>query len=160
MSKKVHLQVAALPFRQDEEGMLVLMVTSRTRGRWILPKGNPIKGQRPYQVAEIEALEEAGVIGRAHRVPVGAYAYDHLNDDGGLRSSKVDVYPLLVIKQQDDWKEKDQRKFKWLSLKTAAERADDAELSVLLQNLNRSKAKTLRQIAQNLSKACLSMKAS
>lgn len=160
MPRKVHFQVAALPFRQDDEGVLVLMVTSRTRGRWILPKGNPIEGQRPYQVAEIEALEEAGVSGLAYRRSVGAYLYDHVNDDGRLRPSKVAVYPLLVMREQDDWKEKDQRKVKWLPLKSAAARADDAELGALLQDLARSKAKTLRQIAQDLSRVSLSKKAS
>ena len=60
MPSKFHRQVAALPFRQDEDGVHLLMVTSRTRKRWILPKGNPIKGLAPNKVAEVEALEEAG----------------------------------------------------------------------------------------------------
>ncbi|MBT6314129.1 MAG: NUDIX hydrolase [Alphaproteobacteria bacterium] len=153
MPSKFHRQVAALPFRQDEDGVHLLMVTSRTRKRWILPKGNPIKGLAPNKVAEVEALEEAGVVGSACDKAIGAYAYDHLNDDGSIRPSKVAVYPLLVTGQKDDWKEKDQRTIKWIPLKRAAKRADDEELSVLLEELAQSDAKALRRIANNLKKA-------
>jgi len=150
---KFHRQVAALPFRQDEDGVHLLMVTSRTRKRWILPKGNPIKGLAPNKVAEVEALEEAGVVGSACSKAIGTYAYDHLNYDGSIRPSKVAVYPLLVTEQKDDWKEKDQRSIKWIPLKRAAKRADDEELSVLLEALAQSDAKALRRIANDLKKA-------
>ena len=153
MPSKFHRQVAALPFRQDEDGVHLLMVTSRTRNRWILPKGNPIKGLTPSKTAEVEALEEAGVVGRACRKAIGAYAYDHLNDDGSIRPSKVAVYPLLVTNQKDDWKEKDERSVKWVPLKRAAKRADDEELSVLLESLAQYGAKALRRIADDLKKA-------
>lgn len=153
MTSKFHRQVAALPFRQDEDGVHLLMVTSRTRKRWILPKGNPIKGLAPNKVAEVEALEEAGVVGLACPKAIGAYAYDHLNDDGSIRPSKVAVYPLLVTEQMDDWKEKNQRTIKWVPLKRAAKRADDKELSALLKALAQSDAKALRRIADDLKKA-------
>lgn len=153
MPSKFHRQVAALPFRQDEDGVHLLMVTSRTRKRWILPKGNPIKGLAPNKVAEVEALEEAGVVGSACSKAIGTYAYDHLNYDGSIRPSKVAVYPLLVTEQKDDWKEKDQRSIKWIPLKRAAKRADDEELSVLLEALAQSDAKALRRIANDLKKA-------
>ena len=153
MPSKFHRQVAALPFRQDEDGVHLLMVTSRTRKRWILPKGNPIKGLAPNKVAEVEALEEAGVVGSACSKAIGAYVYDHLNYDGSIRPSKVAVYPLLVTEQKDDWKEKDQRSIKWIPLKRAAKRADDEELSVLLEALAQSDAKALRRIANDLKKA-------
>ena len=153
MPSKFHRQVAALPFRQDEDGVHLLMVTSRTRKRWILPKGNPIKGLAPNKVAEVEALEEAGVVGSAWSKAIGAYAYDHLNYDGSIRPSKVAVYPLLVTEQKDDWKDKDQRSIKWIPLKRAAKRADDEELSVLLEALAQSDAKALRRIANDLKKA-------
>ncbi len=151
MPSKYHRQVAALPFRQDEDGVHLLMVTSRTRNRWILPKGNPIKGMTAHEVAETEALEEAGVVGQASPKPIGDYAYDHLNDDGSIRPSKVAVYPLLVTKQEKDWKEKNERTVKWVPLERAAKRADDEELSVLLKDLAKSKA--LKRIASGLKKA-------
>ena len=34
-------QVAALPWRETERGVEVMLITSRDTGRWILPKGWP-----------------------------------------------------------------------------------------------------------------------
>lgn len=53
-------QIAALPVHWDKNGKLrVLMVTSRDRGRWVMPKGWQMDGKKPWRAAEIEALEEA-----------------------------------------------------------------------------------------------------
>jgi ADP-ribose pyrophosphatase YjhB (NUDIX family) len=46
----------------------VLLVTSRETGRWIIPKGGPIKGFKPAKTAAREAYEDAGAL---------AYAYDY-----------------------------------------------------------------------------------
>ncbi len=60
--RSVAKQIAALPFHWDKNGKLrVLMVTSRDRGRWVMPKGWTIDGKKPWQAAKLEALEEAGV---------------------------------------------------------------------------------------------------
>ena len=55
-------QVAAIPFRLDEHGDIeVMLVTSRTTKRFIVPKGWPMKGKSGRKAAMIEAQEEAGV---------------------------------------------------------------------------------------------------
>ena len=55
-------QVAALPWRIDSDGKLrVLLVTSRTNGKWMLPKGWPMSGKSAGQAAGIEAKQEGGV---------------------------------------------------------------------------------------------------
>ncbi|HEX2018774.1 MAG TPA: NUDIX hydrolase, partial [Aurantimonas sp.] len=69
-------QFAALPFRTDADGVEVLLVTSRDTGRWVIPKGWPMKNRRPHRAAAIEAFEEAGVVGKASKVPMGTYDYD------------------------------------------------------------------------------------
>src|SRR5215217_8319560 len=70
-------QVAALPLRQDEAGRVrVLLVTSRDTGRWVLPKGWPMKGRKPHRAAEREAFEEAGLVGRVRKRALGSYAYE------------------------------------------------------------------------------------
>ena len=57
-------QVAALPWRRDAKGRLVvLLVTSRTNHKWMLPKGWPMPGKSDPETASIEAHEEAGVSG-------------------------------------------------------------------------------------------------
>src|SRR6185437_4781462 len=70
-------QVAALCWRRGPaQGRLeVLLVTSLTARRWILPKGWPEPNLTLAQSAAREALEEAGVVGEINTVPVGCYHY-------------------------------------------------------------------------------------
>ena len=58
------IQSAALPWRLSEGGTReVMLLTSRETGRWVIPKGWPMKGRKPAEVASQEAYEEAGLIG-------------------------------------------------------------------------------------------------
>ena len=57
------IQHAAICVRRDADGDKVLLVTSMDTGRWIPPKGHPEPGLSGGEVAQAEALEEAGVIG-------------------------------------------------------------------------------------------------
>ncbi|MEM1008346.1 MAG: hypothetical protein AAGJ35_05020 [Myxococcota bacterium] len=52
------------------------MVTSRDRGRWVMPKGWTMDGTKPWQAAKIEALEEAGAVGFVSDEEIGTYHYD------------------------------------------------------------------------------------
>ena len=65
-------QYGVLPYRVDGEGGLeILLITSKERRRWVIPKGNPIPFFLNYESAAREAFEEAGVEGRVATVPVG-----------------------------------------------------------------------------------------
>ena len=51
-------QVAAIPYRIGHDGRVeVLLLTSGETRRWVIPKGWPMRGQKPRYVAEREALE-------------------------------------------------------------------------------------------------------
>ena len=87
-------QFAALPWRRNADGEVeVLMITSRDTRRWVIPKGWPIKGIKSPKSAAQEAFEEAGVIGKVRKSPVGAYAYDHAWPPAARR---VAVFALAV----------------------------------------------------------------
>src|SRR5258708_38760856 len=59
------VQYAALPYRRRGNVRTeVMLVTSLRRGRWIIPKGWPMKRRAPHASAALEALEEAGVVGQ------------------------------------------------------------------------------------------------
>jgi hypothetical protein len=65
--------------------------------------------------AAIEAREEAGVVGKVHRKPIGKYTYwKRLADQ--FRLVEVEVYPLEVSRQLETWREKQTRQMAWLSL--------------------------------------------
>ena len=69
-------QIAAMPIRRVADGSAeILLVTSRTTQRWIVPKGWPIKGLKDHDAAAREAFEEAGVVGRISEKPAGRYTY-------------------------------------------------------------------------------------
>ncbi|TIX93947.1 MAG: NUDIX hydrolase, partial [Mesorhizobium sp.] len=69
-------QVAAIPFRLSEHGNVeVMLVTSISTMRFIVPKGWPMKGKSGRKAATIEAQEEAGVLGKTLKQPAGTYSY-------------------------------------------------------------------------------------
>ena len=87
-------QIGALCYREGGNGLEVLLITSRRTRRWIGPKGWPIKKKKPWEVAVIEAAEEAGVTGRVQHQRIGHF--DYVKDLGSGRSvvCRVAVYPL------------------------------------------------------------------
>jgi 8-oxo-dGTP pyrophosphatase MutT (NUDIX family) len=135
-------QVAALPLRWNDQGRLrILMVTSRCTGRWVMPKGWTMEGMEPWRAAEIEALEEAGVVGRISRQPIGDYHYAKVLDDGSRIPCRVTLFPLVVQNLKRRWKERDQRKRRWFSVKGAARAVDEPGLMEILAGLREKPGK-------------------
>jgi 8-oxo-dGTP pyrophosphatase MutT (NUDIX family) len=127
-------QYAALCFRYRDEAKVVevLVMTSRESGRWVIPKGWPMKKKEPHDTAATEAMEEAGVRGQVRKEPVGRYTYLKLLDDGDVAPTIVDVFQLQVTKQTDSFKEKGQRILAWVTPEEAARRVREIELKSLL----------------------------
>lgn len=135
-------QIAAIPMRWTDEGELrILMVTSRDTGRWVLPKGWIMDGKKPWQAAEIEALEEAGVVGHISSERLGVYSYNKTDDGIPDINCRVRVYPMIVERLRRNWKERHQRKRHWFSAKGAAKAVDEPELKEVLRSLARKPRK-------------------
>jgi 8-oxo-dGTP pyrophosphatase MutT (NUDIX family) len=128
-------QYAAVPWRMRDGFLEVMLVTSRRRGRWIVPKGWQVAGCTPSQSAEREAFEEAGVIGRAASEPIGSYRYSRPRDDGSLEQRHVTVFGLYVLETLLNWLEKGQRKRQWWPIAEACEVVDEPGLAELLKTL-------------------------
>lgn len=112
-------QYGAIPFRVTPRGTEVLLVTTRTKGRWSVPKGWPIKDHPPHKTAEIEAMEEAGLRGEAELVPVGRFTNKRLKRGQPIRC-KVDLFPFRVLGEFEQWPEQLQRRRQWVDASTAA----------------------------------------
>jgi 8-oxo-dGTP pyrophosphatase MutT (NUDIX family) len=131
----MRVQYGALPYRLKKGGGVeVLLITSRTRGRWIIPKGWPIKGLTPSGSAAREAYEEAGVRGRIGKKPLGRFIYDKgLNDGGGFVVCEVTVFPLEVTRQLKSWPEIEQRETRWIAAGDATTLTDEDGLRPILE---------------------------
>ncbi|QFT64560.1 NUDIX domain-containing protein [Roseivivax halotolerans] len=145
-------QIAALPLKFKKDGSVeVLMVTSRDSGRWVMPKGWEMDGKKPWRAAEIEALEEAGVLGHIGNDAIGMYRYAKVMDDGSIVPCHVRVYPMIVERLKRRWKERDERKRRWFTPKQAAKRVAEADLAALLMSLSTKPRK--QPIVRDLLKA-------
>lgn len=130
-------QVAALPTRTMAAGVEVLLITSRETRRWIIPKGWPVKGVKDHQVAAHEAFEEAGVKGRVHRKPTGAYTYQKRFADH-VEPCRVMVYRLDVEKQLSSWRERAQRRRQWFTVAEAADHVSEPALASMILGIGRN----------------------
>lgn len=126
------VQVAALPWRRKDDGVEVLLVTSRDTGRWVLPKGWPEDREDLYMAAAREAAEEAGVDGAVSRLEIGRYFYDKLQRSGAEWRCEVLVFPLEVARLAEKWPEKKRRRREWFPAAEAAKRVREADLAELI----------------------------
>lgn len=124
-------QFAALPWRLRSR-VEILLVTSRETRRWVLPKGWPMKGRSPAAAAAQEALEEAGVAGHIAKAPVGAYTYFKRMPNGATFACHVDVFPLEVVEERKNWREKAERTRRWFSAEDAASLVEESELGEVI----------------------------
>ncbi len=128
-------QIAALPVRRAEDGSLrVLLLTSRETRRWVIPKGWPMKGLKDHEAAAQEAREEAGIVGRIHKQPVGSYRY-WKRRTAHFDLCTVRVYLLEVERQLKTWREKGQREARWFTIDEAAALVDEPGLSDAIRRL-------------------------
>jgi len=128
-------QVAALPLMVGEDGVVrVLLLTSRETKRWNIPKGWPMKGRSGGEAAAKEALDEAGLVGRPSKKPIGSYTY-FKRRDAHFDFCRVDVYLLPLDKQRKSWREKGQRDAQWFTLQEAAALVEEPGLVGLLNDL-------------------------
>lgn len=107
----------------------MLLVTSRSGKRWIVPKGIVERELTPAESAAKEAWEEAGVLGVLSPDPIGSYRYAKW---GG--TCTVEVFVLDVEEAADQWPEPHRRR-RWVGAAEAAEALREPELRALVLRL-------------------------
>lgn len=139
---KVIRQVAALPYRSSgpalDAPVSVLLVTTRETKRWVIPKGNLATGNAPHVAAAEEAWEEAGVEGAVCPVPLGTFRYRKRKGSGASLMADVEVFPLSVTRELNEWPEKAERERRWYSLAQAAAVVDEPDLADLIRSFGAS----------------------
>jgi len=131
-------QCAALAYVESDGCALVLLVTTRGRGRWTIPKGWPKQGIPGAETAAREAFEEGGVAGKVGSKPLGTYEYTKRLHVFAWIRCRVEVYCLHVDRQFLSWPEKPSRSFLWVELGKAAELVRERQLADVLRSFPQS----------------------
>jgi 8-oxo-dGTP pyrophosphatase MutT (NUDIX family) len=132
-------QYAALPWRILGDGVEILLASSRDTRRWVIPKGWPMKGRKPYMTAAIEAQEEAGLKGKIEKTKIGSFHYQKRLKNGAVILCRVDVFPMQVLRQAKHWPEQGQRVTQWFTYADAAEEVSEVELKALILAFGKGK---------------------
>jgi ADP-ribose pyrophosphatase YjhB (NUDIX family) len=139
-------QVAALPLRVEHGQLEVCLVTTRETRRWTIPKGWPMKDIKDCRAAAIEAEQEAGLVGKASKQPVGEFLYwkrRNLHFD----LVRVFVYQLDVAGHLPTWREMSEREVRWFKPQDAALLVQETGLSALLLHLAGPSASALPTVS-------------
>ncbi len=132
-----YTQSGIIPYRRtyslshDTFLIEVLLITSRKRKRWIIPKGIVEPQLSPQQSAEKEAFEEAGIIGTLSDTIIGSYTYSKWQ---GV--CNVDVFPLEVTHVLEQWPESSFRERRWMSVEDAAASVEEEQLKEMFRKLS------------------------
>jgi len=136
---KIFKQSGVIPYRVQNGNIEILLITTRDRNNWVIPKGGIAKGMSPPASAAKEAWEEAGIIGQVDINAVGSYRYRKRG-----KIYRVQMYLLLVEMLSEDYPEAGQRQREWLDVNIA--------IQMVKQN---SLKKILHQFLQMKSNSCL-----
>ena len=132
--KPVHFynQAAVIPYRVTDNGIEILLITSQSGRRWIVPKGI-IEGGMTAEVSALkEAFEEAGIMGEINGPALGSFQYQKW---GGTLT--VIVFPMKVTEILPDWQESHFRNRDWVRIDEAKNRIGFENLIPLIDELKR-----------------------
>lgn len=128
-------QVAALCHRGEGDSKEYLLVTSRDTGRWIIPKGWPIRGLKSNEAALREAWEEAGVHNsKATPDPVGTFTYQKRQSTGWEIPIETLVYSVAVKDLSEEFPEAHERSRRWVKADAAVAMVNEAGLKLIFRS--------------------------
>lgn len=130
----IGMQFGALPVRLRDGRPVVLLVTSRDTGRWVIPKGWPMPGRSREQAATTEAFEEAGLRGRIIGGCIGGYSYWKQYRARRMLCT-VDVFLMRVDAELPRWPEKRQRLRHWFTPEEAATLVEEQVLADIIRTV-------------------------
>jgi 8-oxo-dGTP pyrophosphatase MutT (NUDIX family) len=124
-----HRQSGVIPYRVRKGELEILLITSRRKRRWIIPKGIIEPDFSARHSAAKEALEEAGARGDVHGKRLGIY---QSRKQG--RECIVKVFPMRVTRIHKVWDESD-REREWVSFGKALKRVRNGGLKRVMKRL-------------------------
>ena len=92
-----------------------------------------MKGHKDYEAARIEALQEAGLVGKVRKKPIGSFQF-WKRLETSFELMEAVVYIVDVASSVADWKERAERQIQWMGLDDAAFVVDEPGLASILQS--------------------------
>ncbi|MEG3936634.1 MULTISPECIES: NUDIX hydrolase [Microcoleaceae] len=123
-------QSGVIPYRIQDGKIEVMLITSSTGKRWVIPKGLIEPDMTPQDSAAKEAWEEAGLLGKVLPDLLGTYKYQKSG-----HTCHVEVFLLPVQTILENWPEASKRKRQWVSIPKAIKRVNEPELKLILADL-------------------------
>jgi len=120
-------QIGALPYLIKGGQLHIVVITNSSQTKWIIPKGHPEPGMSRQDVALMECVEEAGVIGS---FPAGVRAQCKMKDKRTLY-----LYPICVTTLLKKWPESGLRRREVLPIDKALKTINDKELVRCIRRL-------------------------
>lgn len=114
-----------VPYRYNGNELMVLIVRSKDKQRWVLPKGGVDAGLSKRENAIKEIVEEAGVVGELGS-RLATYVYEK---DG--ETQLVFMYALRVVVELDTYPESGSRKRRWVPVKTAITELEATQAAIV-----------------------------
>ena len=120
-------QLGIVPYTYIERRLHLLLITSSSGNRWIFPKGRQEPDMTPHEVAMMEAVEEAGVLGT-------------LRQDLRTRCQMADgrhlqLYAMKISKLLKSWPEENVRRRRLFPFSDALEMIGDPGLVKAVRRL-------------------------
>lgn len=120
-------QLGIVPYTYIDRRLHLLMITSSSGNRWIFPKGRQEPDMTPHEVAMMEAVEEAGVLGT-------------LRQDLRTRCQMADgrylqLYAMKISKLLKSWPEENIRRRRLFPFSDALEMIGDPGLVKAVRRL-------------------------
>jgi predicted phosphate transport protein (TIGR00153 family) len=140
--------------RAPDGALLVLLITSRETGRWVVPRGNPMRGLTGHESAAVEAWEEAGIRGPLSELPIGQYRYDKVKRSGRAVPTDVTLYAMAVEKELFAWPERPERTRRWFPQEEAAALVAEPPLAALLARFDPDGMRMQAGASASLSQKC------
>lgn len=85
-----------------------MLIMTRRKRRWSVPKGSPMRSKKPHHTAALEDYEEAGLVGDIATRAMGRFKHRKRKGDR-KRTIDVAVFPMKVHGQERWWPEKGER---------------------------------------------------
>lgn len=126
----IYNQSGVIPFRFHQEELEILLITSRRKKRWVIPKGIIEGDLSPEDSAAKEAYEEAGVSGTVYPQMLGQYQYKKWRG-----TCTVKVYLLEVKEVMENWPESFFRDRVWVAVSEAQKRIQEEDLRKIITML-------------------------